>query len=109
MTLKVTLTAAALAAAAFTASAASAGDDIRFSYAAHELETAAGASALLTRIERSAERACNTAGVRALYAKATEDACAAGLTESIIADIGDARLQKRWAASQQSGGSAAGN
>ncbi len=107
MTLKLILTSAALAATAFAASAASAGDDIRFRYSPHELETAAGANALLTRIERSAERACNTSGIRSLYAKATEDGCAASLAESIIADIGDARLQQRWAAAQR-GSAAAG-
>lgn len=89
MTLSRPMLACALAAATLLPALA---DEVRFSYGAHELETAEKLGALLQRIERSARQACRKEPVLPPHYGSARAACETRLVTEIVSGIDDSRL-----------------
>ena len=89
MTLSRPMLACALAAATFSSALA---DDVRFSYRAHELESPQTLTALLQRIERTAQQACSNEPVLPPHYGGARAACETDLITEIVSGIDDSRL-----------------
>ncbi len=83
-----------LAAMLSFATPAAAGDDYRFSYQPHELQTVGGAQNVYKRIELRASQSCQTRGRETIFAKRAAADCEAGMIENIVEEIDNARLNR---------------
>lgn len=91
MTIKtIILTSVATLAAAAAAPAHA--SDFKFSYNAHELQTAEGREVVLRRLDARATLACRADVEKALSLKLAAEECRDDLVEQIVSTIDDARL-----------------
>lgn len=72
-------------------------EEFRFTLRAFELQTAEGRDAVLHRLDRAASRHCGSDRARGVLQIRAAESCSAGLTEDIVAGIGDHRLSARLA------------